>query len=417
MNIKQLDKLEIATIGTFIAFFLIFIIGAIAPGLFLDRLVSYRNVVRRFLGIKDGFFFLTLIPFLVLIDVAYKGLIAYKPVSKAKKLSVELFLLGLIVALASAKASPNTNVTFNEPIVNHVIVITFDGTRADVFRKASSIADYFKSIGARAEYAISTYPTITYPSHTSIFTGTYAVVHGVYDNKYYEVKAETIFEVAYSYGLKSALVTPASTLANMLSKGGTVADVYTGDEYADMSKVTTTAEQLLSEGYNLMRLHYVESDDTGHLYGADSEQYRAVIAAEQNEVKKLIDRIQEHGLRNDTVIILTADHGMFVNKHHHIYPAFVDHVPFVIMGGKVKPMQLKPPSTIDIAPTVAMLLGIRVPHQAVGVAIGEPFGEPNVRCDTGSLRANEIVTALAVALLFTSLFVILEDRAIRKFFE
>ena len=411
---KKFDLIDKISLGTFVVFLAILSIGALFPGTYLDRLVSYRNGVRRFLGLRDGMFLLLIIPLIMLIKVAHKSLILYKPLEKFEKIVVGLLFLGLIFAFASSHASPHTNVVFTQPIANHVIVITFDGTRADVFRKASPTADYFKTLGARCEYAVSTYPTITYPSHTTMFTGTYAIVHGVRDNAYYKVKAQTIFEVAHDLGLKSALVTPASTLANMLSKSGTVADVYTGEKYADIGTVTQTAESIVKD-YNIIRLHYVESDDAGHTFGADSPQYKSVIAAEQNEVKELIEYLMNEGLRNDTVIILTADHGMFVNKHHHIYPSLVDHVPFLIMGGKVRPMELDRASTIDIAPTIALILGIPVPSEAVGVAVGEPFGMSNVRCDTGSLRLNEFISAIAVSLLLTANVVSIFHRLSKKF--
>ena len=63
------------------------------------------------------------------------------------------------------------------------------------------------------------FPTLTYPSHTSIITGQYPAVHGIVNNTklqptrqspdwyWYqrkEIKAATLYDVAHSAGLKTA---------------------------------------------------------------------------------------------------------------------------------------------------------------------------------------------------------------------
>ena len=67
----------------------------------------------------------------------------------------------------------------------HVILITIDGFRPDFYLDSYWEATHLRSLTEDGVYAYgvnSVFPSMTYPSHTSIITGTQPAQHGVFYN-------------------------------------------------------------------------------------------------------------------------------------------------------------------------------------------------------------------------------------------
>ena len=104
-------------------------------------------------------------------------------------------------------------------------------------------------------------------------------------------------------------------------------------------------------------------DCYGHKSGWGSEDYtNACIHVDQN-LGKLVKGLEDLGMRDDTVIILMADHGGLGRKHGmDILECF--EVPFMVNGPAVNNgFRLREPVLLsDTAPTIATLLGYKVPE-------------------------------------------------------
>ena len=90
--------------------------------------------------------------------------------------------------------------------------------------------------------------------------------------------------------------------------------------------------------------------------------YREEIAFTDHHIGRLLDRLSELGLDDDTLIVFTADHGEEFMEHGwigHTRTLFDDliHVPLIIAppGGRIRSIVDDPVSTLDIAPTVIEL--------------------------------------------------------------
>lgn len=356
----------------------------------------------------------------------------------SKKLGLIVFLIFVFyvftsLSLVSYGVGYVKVVDTGEPLVHHVFVVTFDGARADVFWESVKFIKSMLNVSVRAERFVTVYPTITYPAHTSLFTGTWPQKHGVFENDPVKIGIEDVFEVVEKYGFKAAMVTGPS-LGSMFGTGETIRSL---GWYESSRSMDEALEIIESYEPNFMFIHLIDSDEAGHTYGSDSVEYRSAIAWNDRQVKRLYEKIVEMGWEQDAVIIVTADHGMSGNRHHNVWPPLVIDIPLWMWGAPFKHnVTVKGARIIDIAPTVAYLLGIPPPSSCVGYPILDAFNESyveNIRGDvdlTSQLFKNlknavwllyfevfkgELIVGLMVLIVFLSPLLPLEQK--RKYRE
>lgn len=120
--------------------------------------------------------------------------------------------------------------------------------------------------------------------------------------------------------------------------------------------------------------------------------YLAEIRKDDAAIGTLLARLDELGLREDTLIVVTADHGETLSREHDVVPEGVDggprvsgrfhhlstlfdetaHVPLILRLPKKLPagMRVKDPiSAVDIVPTVLALAGSEVPAGVTGTSL------------------------------------------------
>lgn len=133
----------------------------------------------------------------------------------------------------------------------------------------------------------------------------------------------------------------------------------------------------------------VNQDAWGYITGAQqmSERdftilralYRAELAYLDERIAELYDLFNKRGAANETIFIVTGDHGENIGEHglmDHQYSLHdtLLHVPLVMFGGAApnegqinSPVQL-----VDIPPTLLELAGINVPDQWPGLSLTTP---------------------------------------------
>ena len=115
----------------------------------------------------------------------------------------------------------------------HVILISIDGFRPDFYLDSSWKADNIRSLMPTGIYALrvnSVFPSLTYPSHTTIITGVRPVKHGIFYNapflldakkdsiywKFSSIQSTTLWEILNKNGLKTAAIKwPVSARASV----------------------------------------------------------------------------------------------------------------------------------------------------------------------------------------------------------
>ena len=105
----------------------------------------------------------------------------------------------------------------------HVVLISIDGLRPEFYKDPSwNMVNLRQAMqeGVYADGVDGVFPTVTYPSHTTMITGVKPLKHGVYYNTPFEplgatgkwiwdyntIKTPTIFSAAKAKGLKTASV-------------------------------------------------------------------------------------------------------------------------------------------------------------------------------------------------------------------
>ena len=115
-------------------------------------------------------------------------------------------------------------------------------------------------------------------------------------------------------------------------------------------------------------------DETGHAEGWGSDAYYAMLERVDACIGKVIQAVKDAGIYNETIIILSADHGG-INKGHGGMTLEELQTPFIVCGKNVKGnYQLKQPMMqFDTAATIAYMFGLKRPSCWIGRPMTEMF--------------------------------------------
>ena len=149
--------------------------------------------------------------------------------------------------------------------------------------------------------------------------------------------------------------------------------VATYDLQPEMSAPEVT-HQVLKDvaegGHQVIIMNYANCDMVGHT-GVLEAAIKAVETVDEG-----VGRITEAVLKNNGVVIITADHGnaeeMIDHAHNnqpHTYHT-TNSVPFILVGAKFKDAKLKKHGKLcDIAPTMLGIIGIEKPAEMEGISL------------------------------------------------
>jgi arylsulfatase A-like enzyme len=125
-------------------------------------------------------------------------------------------------------------------------------------------------------------------------------------------------------------------------------------------------------------------------------------------VGRILDSLDQRGLRENTIIIFTSDHGDFLGNHHMLFKHMgacrdLMNVPFLLSGPGIEPGSTDDQvmSSIDVLPTLAAMAGVTPPafcpgrdrsvpgsgegHRAFGVSYNSLISGANHRLDNYSV--------------------------------
>lgn len=97
-------------------------------------------------------------------------------------------------------------------------------------------------------------------------------------------------------------------------------------------------------------VHFAEVDHAGHNYGENSKQYNDALISNDKWTGKIIDKLKELGIYDDTIIYVTADHGFNEGAANH------NNAPYVFLATNSKKL-IRDGRRQDIAPTIYETLG------------------------------------------------------------
>jgi hypothetical protein len=281
-----------------------------------------------------------------------------------------------LTPLPTVTASPtSTPPTF---AVRRVLIISIDGLRPDVINLAPM--PYLLTLMLKGAYSLSAQtiiPNTTLPAHTSMLSGLCVLKHNVRWDEYIPQNGYAIgtglFELAHTAGLKTVMYVGKEKLRQITEPKNT--DVFQFVDKPDdilMTQLITNFPQ----DFGLMFVHLRDVDLAGHdTYWLSRKQLDAANIADQ-EINRLLNALDKYNLRNQTLVIITADHGGKKGNHIETNPETTT-IPWIISGPGVQPKHLTTQiNTVDTAATAAYALGLKIPKEWDGIPVYEAFGLP-----------------------------------------
>lgn len=117
-------------------------------------------------------------------------------------------------------------------------------------------------------------------------------------------------------------------------------------------------------------------DHVGHQDGHDTPAYYQKLEELDSYVGKIVQAVKDAGMFDETIFIVTADHGG-INKGHGGKTLQEMQIPFIICGKGVKAGHQITSSMMqfDTAATIAYILGAPAPQVWIGRPVTEVFGK------------------------------------------
>jgi len=254
------------------------------------------------------------------------------------------------------------------------VVISIDGLRPDAFTTAAGAsAPNIVGLSRRGAYTWSAQtivPAMTLPAHSSMLSGVPPTVHGLTWDDWRPDKGcitvPTVFGIARAAGLRTVMVVGKEKFRQIEAPDTVSSFVLATGGDADVANQAIVQVQA---GFDLMFVHFPDTDLTGHARGWMSAPYLAKVTEADHAVGRLLS-----ALPPETTVILSADHGGHSNTHGLPMPEDMT-IPWVIAGPRVsggRELQ-RPVRTVDTAATALYVLGLSLPSNVSGIVVAEAF--------------------------------------------
>lgn len=260
---------------------------------------------------------------------------------------------------------------------HHVLIISEDGLRPDALRSLHlRWHELMRHKGAIAETALTIRQASTLPAHASMLSGVHPAVHGLTWNNWSprrgNIKSPTIFNLAMDAGLTTAFFTGKHKLRHIVPAGSV--GVYEHPGYYCKKVAEDAAAYLVSQRPALAFVHFSDPDELGHSQGWMSPGQMHAIANSDRCLGILYEALEGAGLLEDTLIIVSADHGGH-NKTHSGAKRIDRQIPWMACGPGVREDYVitDEVSTLDTAATALYALGLPIPDTFAGRALTEIF--------------------------------------------
>jgi len=277
-----------------------------------------------------------------------------------------------------AEAEP-AEVDTPPPGIRHVVVISVDGMRPDAWDAAQTpTLDALREAGAYSDHAQTVRNSITLISHASMVSGMLPEKHGLVWGLPYigwpGLKGPTMFSAAHNAGFSTAMIFGKEKL-NYLALPNSVDRLF--GMTAHDPEIKAQALEYIADGLpNLLFIHFPDVDRVGHAYGWMSENQLFAIGYVDGLIAEIVGAIEAGGYIDNTLFIVTADHGGHDKTHGDDIP--VDRtIPWLAVGPGV-PQGVTIPGHINIydtAATALYALDVPIPERWDGQPVMDVFPE------------------------------------------
>ena len=252
-----------------------------------------------------------------------------------------------------------------------VILMSIDGMRPDgLMQCGSEHLEKLKAMGSYTFNAQTVFPSKTLPCHMSLFLGVPPMRHGIITNTFgpqvHEIKG--IFEKIRALGGECAFFYGWEPLRDVASPGScryaTYFNAYMEESVDNI--LTDEAIKLIEwKKPDFVFLYQVDTDEKGgHDCGWMSEGYLWRIKNAINNAMRVIEKFGD-----EYTVIITADHGGHDRMHGTDLPEDMT-IPMFYIGKEFEPgRELDGVTLLDIAPTIAKIMGMPPEKEWEGKAL------------------------------------------------
>jgi hypothetical protein len=202
-------------------------------------------------------------------------------------------------------------------------------------------------------------------------------------------QANHLFENARSAGLRTGLIgDPVWFQAygefdfQRLSRGDLALDV------DDTPELFEAAHALIDKRAlpDVLMLHFFAIDHLQHSFGVFSTKFREFFLRFDADLQKFLDALPEN-----TTVVALSDHGALANGNHGVDSDLERKTPMFAYGPGVRPGQKLVLEQVDVAPTLAALLGVASPAHGIGIPVTQLLeAEPSALAGLACAEAERI---------------------------
>ncbi len=256
-----------------------------------------------------------------------------------------------------------------EPLVPGVALFLLDGLRLDISRNLPFLNE-LRQHGADLEADIGL-PSFSLPARATLLSGAWQDVHGQTTNmKPRSIAVEHLLQVARRRGVATALLAgpgPFELCDPWVDRRLQVPEAHPGADLPALTAELALRERLAAQALGdttagLVMIELITVDEAGHQWGGASPAYLQAAQQVDEVVRRLVGRLD----LTRTTVVITADHGHTDRGGHGGSEPLVTRVPAVLAGAAVRVGGRARIRQIDLAPTIAVLLGLPIPASNQG---------------------------------------------------
>jgi predicted AlkP superfamily pyrophosphatase or phosphodiesterase len=274
------------------------------------------------------------------------------------------FALLVLLAVTLTASAPAQDAAATRR-TQHVVLVSIDGLAASYLSDPKADLPTLRKLaaeGAVAKGMITSFPSVTWPSHTSLVTGVLPARHGVIGNSVWDAKRNrgvtyigdpeltkdqairvpTLYDAAHAAGLTSGSVIwpccndakslnwviPDSNKPELHAKYTTPGFVdELGKAGIDISQLgkwgwskersterdvlyTRVANYLLEKHHiNLLLVHLITPDGVEHAYGPHTREAYDAVAESDQRIAEIWATLQKPPLAGNSTLFVVSDHG------------------------------------------------------------------------------------------------------------
>lgn len=296
-----------------------------------------------------------------------------------KKITMICAVLFTAFSFSSNAATPKGTGEGMKNPPKHVILIGFDGLSSYSLNHGAQMPT-FRALMADGSYTSvnrTVLPSSSAVNWASMYMGAGPELHGF--TEWGSKKPELTSRVLTEHGLFPDIfyqirqVKPKAEIGHIYEWGGMayLADTLVMNYVKQANLSGENVQQALEPAVDYIKnkkpdfcaVIFAEPDGAGHTHGWKSDKYFAMLSHLDKGLKLLVDAIDQAGMRDETIIILAADHGGIGTGHGGKTMDEME-TTIVFQGKGIKKGFQLPESTMvyDIAGTIGYIFGINQPQ-------------------------------------------------------